>query len=87
MVELFATAEETDVPKPDNVGPSLLRLVYSEVLAGSHCKEDSECDKLGGCSFKFQGVSLVDDGHDRHGDCCLVFLWWVEVFERPKFLL
>ncbi len=87
MVELFATVEKPDVPKPDNVGSLLLRLLYLEVLTGLHCKEDSKCDKLGGCAFEFRGVSLVDGGHDRHGDCCLVFLWWVEIFERPKFSL
>ena len=53
MVELLATTEEADVAKSDDVSPALFGLMHLEVLAGLHCKEDSECDKLGGCSFEF----------------------------------
>ena len=53
MVKFLATTEEADVVKYDDVGPALFGLMYLEVLAGSHCKEDSECEKLGGCLFEF----------------------------------
>jgi hypothetical protein len=53
MVKLLAIMEEGDVAKSDDVGPVLFGLMYLELLAGSHCKEDSECDKLGGYLFEF----------------------------------
>ncbi len=53
MVKLLATTEEVDAAKSDDVGPALFGLMHLEVLAGSHCKEDSECDKLGGYLFEF----------------------------------
>jgi hypothetical protein len=87
VIKLFASPEETDVTDSDNFHSLLLGLVYLEVLTRLHCKEDGKGNKLGGCLFKLQAVSLVDFCDNGERDSCLVSFGWVEILERPKFLL